>query len=68
MQGPVFIPQQLRVKEGGDGAVGGAALLQSHTLKALAEMNVEAGLGCTDLVSTKHLTKTLGASPGPVLQ
>lgn len=64
----MFIPQQLRVKEGGDGAVCGAALLQSHTLKALAEMNVEASLGYTDLVSTKHLTKTLGASPGPVLQ
>lgn len=32
------------------------------------EMDVEASLGCTDLVSTKHPTKTLGASPGLVLR
>lgn len=51
------------VKEGGDEALCGATLLRSHTLKALTEMNVEASLRCTDLVSTKHLTKTLGVSP-----
>lgn len=59
MQGPVSILQQLRVKE----ALCGATLLRSHTLKALTEMNVEASLRCTDLVSTKHLTKALGVSP-----